>query len=305
MIDLLSQNAYTELHSSKEVSYHFRILSEYFNEVLGRKTESKGGLFMKFEKISENQIRCTLYKKDLVDRQLKISELAYGSDKANALFRDMLMQASTECDFDAENIPLMIEAIPLSTDCLVLLITKVSDPEELDTRFSSFTKSPEDDEDDDDDDFEITGRSFADEIISCFNHLSDLIGDQLSEKLLGASQAKDQSLRNVLKERESSARPVPNLCKIFKFNSLDEVISLAKKLKKIYHGENTLYKDPDGKYHLIVGMSEHTVGEFNNVINIISDYAPTEKISNAGTAYFDEHYKIIVQGNALQALSRI
>ena len=68
---------------------------------------------MKFEKISDNQIRCTLYKKDLVDRQLKISELAYGSDKANALFRDMLMQASTECDFDAENIPLMIEAIPL------------------------------------------------------------------------------------------------------------------------------------------------------------------------------------------------
>ena len=118
-----------------------------------------------------------LYKKDLVDRQLKISELAYGSDKANALFRDMLMQASTECDFDAENIPLMIEAIPLSPECLVLLITKVNDPEELDTRFSSFTRSPEDDEEEE---FEAPERSFADEIISCFNHLSDLIGDHLS-----------------------------------------------------------------------------------------------------------------------------
>ena len=258
---------------------------------------------MKFEKISDNQIRCTLYKKDLVDRQLKISELAYGSDKANALFRDMLMQASTECDFDAENIPLMIEAIPLSTECLVLLITKVSDPEELDTRFSSFTRSPEDDEYDED--FETPERSFADEIISCFNHLSDLIGDQLSEKLLGASQAQDQSLRNVLKEREASARPVPNLCKIFRFDSLDEVISLSKKICRIYRGENTLYKDPEGKYHLIVGMSEHTVGEFNKIINIISDYAPTEKTSSAGTAYFDEHYKIIVQGNAVEVLSRM
>ena len=257
---------------------------------------------MKFEKISDNQIRCTLYTKDLVDRQLKISELAYGSDKANALFRDMLMQASTECDFDAENIPLMIEAIPLSPECLVLLITKVNDPEELDTRFSSFTRSPEDDEEEE---FEAPERSFADEIISCFNHLSDLIGDQLSEKLLGASQAKDQSLRNVLKERESSTRPVPNLCKIFKFDSLDEVISLAKKVNRFYRGDNTLYKDPAGKYHLIVGMSDHTVGEFNKVINIISDYAPTEKTSSAGTAYFDEHYKIIVQGNALQVLAKV
>jgi len=258
---------------------------------------------MKFEKISDNQIRCTLYKKDLVDRQLKISELAYGSDKANALFRDMLMQASTECDFDAENIPLMIEAIPLSTDCLVLLITKVSDPEELDSRFSNFTKAPYD-EDDEEEDFVPPERSCADEIISCFDHLSGLIGDQLSEKLLGASQAKDQSLRNVLKERESSSRPVPNLCKIFKFNSLDEVINLAKKVSGFYRGENTLYKDPGSKYHLIVGMSEHTVGEFNKIVNIISDYAPTEKISSAGTAFFDEHYKVIVQGNALQTLAR-
>ena len=258
---------------------------------------------MKFEKISDNQIRCTLYKKDLVDRQLKISELAYGSDKANALFRDMLMQASTECDFDAENIPLMIEAIPLSTECLVLLITKVTDPEELDTRFSSFTRSPEDD--DFEEEFEAPERSFADEIISCFNHLSDLIGDQLSEKLLGAAQPKDQSLRNVLKERSMSNTPVPNLCKIFRFNSLDEVISLSKKVKKLYRGENTLYKDPSGKYHLIVGMSEHTVGEFNKIINIISDYAPTEKTSSAGTAFFDEHYKIIVRGNALQTLSKL
>ena len=259
---------------------------------------------MKFEKINDNQIRCTLYKKDLVDRQLKISELAYGSDKANALFRDMLMQASTECDFDAENIPLMIEAIPLSTECLVLLITKVNDPEELDTRFSNFSGSPDEDFMEEEE-FEMPERSFADEIISCFNHLSDLIGDQLSEKLLGASQPKDQSLRNVLKERESSSKPVPNLCKIFKFETLDEVITLAKKISKIYRGENTLYKDPDGKYHLIVGMSDHTVGEFNNIINIISDYAPTEKASSAGTAFFDEHYKRIAQGNALQVLARV
>lgn len=48
---------------------------------------------MKIERTSENQIRCTLNKHDLMERQLKISELAYGSDKAKELFRDIMEQA--------------------------------------------------------------------------------------------------------------------------------------------------------------------------------------------------------------------
>ena len=44
-----------------------------------------------------------------------------------------------EINIEAEDIPLMIEAIPVSGDCLVLVVTKVEDPEEIDTRFSKFS----------------------------------------------------------------------------------------------------------------------------------------------------------------------
>ena len=64
---------------------------------------------MRIEKINDNQIRCTLNKKDLSDRELRISELAYGTDKAKALFRDMVQQASYEFGFEAENIPLILK----------------------------------------------------------------------------------------------------------------------------------------------------------------------------------------------------
>ena len=43
---------------------------------------------MKIEKISNSQIRCILTGEDLASRQLRLSELAYGSEKARALFRD-------------------------------------------------------------------------------------------------------------------------------------------------------------------------------------------------------------------------
>ena len=39
---------------------------------------------MKIEKVNDNQIRCTLSKDDLLERQLRISELAYGTEKAKA-----------------------------------------------------------------------------------------------------------------------------------------------------------------------------------------------------------------------------
>ena len=83
---------------------------------------------MKIEKVNDHQSRCTLTKADLADRELKISELAYGTEKAKSLFRDMMQQASAKFGFEADDIPLMIEAIPLNADCIVLVITKVEDP---------------------------------------------------------------------------------------------------------------------------------------------------------------------------------
>lgn len=82
---------------------------------------------MKIEKINDNQIRCTLTSDDLAKRQIRISELAYGTEKAKNLFRDMMQQAHHQFGFDADNIPLMIEAIPVSPDSIVLIITKVED----------------------------------------------------------------------------------------------------------------------------------------------------------------------------------
>ena len=44
---------------------------------------------MKIEKINDNQIRCTLTREDLESHQIRISELAYGTDKAKKLFRKL------------------------------------------------------------------------------------------------------------------------------------------------------------------------------------------------------------------------
>lgn len=70
---------------------------------------------MKIEKVNDNQIRCTLTREDLDSRHMKLSELAYGTEKAKMLFRELMQQASYQFGFNADDIPLMIEAVPISS----------------------------------------------------------------------------------------------------------------------------------------------------------------------------------------------
>ena len=71
---------------------------------------------MKIEKINDNKIRCTLTSADLAERNLKLSELAYGTEKARSLFQDMMLEANQQFGFNVDNAPLMVEAVPVAPD---------------------------------------------------------------------------------------------------------------------------------------------------------------------------------------------
>ena len=82
---------------------------------------------MKIERISENQLKLTLTKDDLIERDIKLEDLITPSEKTQKLFRDIMEQALDEEDFiSSENTPLMVEAAPMGTDGIMLIITKVT-----------------------------------------------------------------------------------------------------------------------------------------------------------------------------------
>jgi len=246
---------------------------------------------MKIEKVNDHQIRCTLTKSDLADRQMKISELAYGTDKAKSLFRDMMEQAAYEFGFEAEDIPLMIEAIPLSGDCIVLIITKVEDPEELDSRFGKFAQGSDENED------VVSTASFsvtADDVIDLFKKLRNEIA-QAADRLDAAK---------ALPAGTAEVSVAEDLHRIYEFDTLDEVIRLAGVLKGYYNAENTLYKDPtDGYFTLIIHQGDHKPEDFNRICNIISEYGVVIKYSKGQDRYFEEHGSVFMEKDALQRLS--
>ncbi len=82
---------------------------------------------MKVEKISENQIKLILTSADLKENNLKLEELIKPSDKTQDLFRGLMEKAFSQCGFEVDNTPLMVEATPISVDGLMIIITKLPD----------------------------------------------------------------------------------------------------------------------------------------------------------------------------------
>lgn len=263
---------------------------------------------MKIEKVNDHQIRCTLTKADLIDRQLKISELAYGTEKAKNLFRDMMQQASYEFGFEAEDIPLMIEAIPLNSECIVLIITKVEDPEELDTRFAKFAPSVHSESDEDDwnetDILSHSSKSEADDVLDLFKKLHDSKINDLLENTVDKAASKLSS--PIEKSKETTTENPSHSLRLYSFKSFQIVTRAAHVLEGFYEGENTLYKDlANSSYKLLLEQGSHTPEDFNRICNTLSEYGKIEKCSEINKAFLEEHMEIICAKNALQALTQI
>lgn len=287
---------------------------------------------MKLEKLSDTQIRCTLSKEDLSQRQLHLSELAYGSEKAKELFRDMMQQASIELGFEADNIPLMIEAIPISNDCLVLVVTKVEDPDELDTRFSRFSKinvddsfdedfSDIDDTDfeemdflDDEDDIDMDDEPLpfspssdfdnADSDASTSSKERSAIDDAL-DLIAPFTQAIAQAKKEAMRKKKENRSSVQD-CQYYSFQNFSQAAQLGAFLAPFFEGESSLYKDSfSNNYYMILRKTQSENDTFHHACNIAADFGVRISASYATPAYFREHFETILEENAVEMLGEL
>ena len=268
---------------------------------------------MKIERVNDHQIRCTLTRDDLAKRDLKITELGYGTEKAKELFQDMMQQANIEFGFEAEDTPLMIEAIPINSECIVLVITKVDDPDELDTRFSNFAPSlrDEEDEDEDDGDEDYYDEEYdededdEEDVMSLFKRLQHSnMSDYMDSPMSPQSDSKK------VKEKTGGPKkkdlPGRKGSRIFSFDSLHEVTKFAKIVSRKFNGNNTLYKNEAlGKYYLILHQGDLDNAVFANICSLLTEYGKTELGSTADEHYLAEHYTVVIGGSAVQTLSQI
>lgn len=267
---------------------------------------------MKIEKVNDHQIRCTLTKKELEKRDLKLSEIAYGNEKVKTLFRDMMRMAAHQYGFEAEDIPLMIEVIPFA-ECAVIVVTKVEDPDELDTRFSKFAPSLHKDNN-------TTLSSALEEVFGNLNKSDNLLDilkkiqgapipepDDEDEDSLPFADEYEEEVPAIAEHSEVSPKVTAtgNTHEVFyTFSSLNALIKVARVLAPHYRAVSRLYKDT-GKdvYLLFLSQGTHSDAQFRSFCHLIEEFA-TRTPGNEYLKFFvDEHCTPMLSEEALQQLA--
>jgi len=81
-------------------------------------------------------MKFVLMTQDLEERDIKMSELSYASNKTQQLFREIMQLVQDEEEFSASNIPLMFEAMRVGVDSLVVLVTKIAEGIDEEQKFN-------------------------------------------------------------------------------------------------------------------------------------------------------------------------
>lgn len=258
---------------------------------------------MVFEKLNDNQIKCVLDKEDLFSRKINIKDLFYGSPETEQLFKEVVSKAQVNFDFNTQKFPISIDAIPLPNDTLVIIITIVEDPEEIDSRFSRFTPDPN----------AASDKLFSskadtsaghEDIFSFFNNIANQISN--SPKDSPEDSNLFDSVKNDFSSFDSAIAKDPDgtMLIIFKFENIDKIIELSNMLIKIYNDNNSLYK-LGTSYYLFVYNTEHNEETFFKICDLISEYGNPVINSPTTSEHILEHAELIIADTAIQELSQI
>ena len=244
---------------------------------------------MKVERINENSIALTMNSSELKDRNIRLSDLSYGSEKSKELLIELAKVAKTELDFNIDS-PIAVEAVPLKDGDIKLIITKIFDPDELDARFSRFTP---------------TKNDFVPFAIM---QLLESTIDKFEDALKTGSSNKDLNLTNNANKLE--IRSDKDIVCIFEFDEIDGASDATKNLSNFDY-DSVFYKDEkNNKYFLVMSISNDVpkdeLTDFNKACNTLAEYGKRkEGHIGMNKAYYDEHYKVIIKDNAIRKLSML
>ena len=224
---------------------------------------------MKIEKINDTQVKFILTREDFKERDLTISELTYSSEKAQKLFRDMMERASIETGFEVDQSPLVIEAIPMSSDSIVIIVSKVSGKKD---------------------------EEYVSPLSNLFGRLSraeNIYGENEYSALEGAAGSDTKRLR------------VPKNIAIYSFDTLDDASFASERLNLSFKGASSLHKYA-GKYYICLQLPFKTaVLRMGELENVLCEYGDKHVSNTVSRGFLLEHGEIIINSNAVGKLASI
>lgn len=235
---------------------------------------------MRMERVNSNQIKCYLNKNDLSSRELNFSEIAYGNPKTQTLFHDMMAKALDEFGFDMQNVPIMIEIVPVSYDSIMLIITRVEDPSDIDDQFIEFQQN------------QPSAREVRE-------------SSRESSSNIRKADSNPQVSKPVFQDLNSYKRSeLTDVSFAYMFDSFESVVAAAHELSKYRISQSDLYQE-DGKYILLI-RNRSTAKDLRLLISgLLSEFGSIYKNNTVSFEYYKEHCDLIIENDAIGQLVRL
>ena len=223
---------------------------------------------MYVEMIERYAIKATFSQSELSSRRITLNDLYYGSPKMRSLISEAIGFASKSLNFEAPDMPLMAEAVPMSDFSLELYLTWTHDPEAFDSRFSEFTT--------DDSDIPDLSDELADYILNLLKNLEDYVATQGS--------------------------PAGNtgMARLFATKSLAKISALAIAVSPIFYGRSSVYLDEArNTYYILLYSGGSTAEDFNKICNIACEYVDSQIYTPSEESFIKEHFRPVRIDDAL------
>ena len=125
--------------------------------------------------------------------------------------------------------------------------------------------------------------------------------DSESESTTESNAISEENKQTAPTSKSKKSAPV-KLIRQFQFQTLDSIIEASKGLNGFYTSKNTLYKERNQKYTLILHQENTAPEDFNRICNILSEYGSGKASSPSREAYLQEHAEVLLADQALQQL---
>lgn len=237
---------------------------------------------MKINKINDNQIKCILSQQDLEDRHLNLKEMSYNSTEIRKLFAEIIHIAYKNFGFDANNVPLKIDVIPLKSSA-VLFFTKVEEPEELNPSYSHFSPSI----------YEKMQNPENEDVSNLSESFKNLIN-----ALFPTGSDSDNVKSNVVPFASKS--PI-----IFSFDDIFAAYDACRAIHSTYNHLSTLYFDESKKlYYLKLYSNEEVDDNFRQNCISLLEYGNTVPTDKFFDVYLKEHAEILIEETAVASIEQ-
>ena len=132
---------------------------------------------------------------------------------------------------------------------------------------------------------------------------ADAVRKQLAQAVPGSPAAKTDS--DVSSAQEPAPTPADAL-RIFAFRSLRELAHAASLLRDPdIHCLSSLYQPEKGLYHLVLMPIGTPGAPYSRICNVLAEFGDKLPGGLSTAAYHEEHYKKILERNALSAIAKL